>query len=120
MLPSPPLYLHLLPNSDRKTITLITSPPLATFELEPLAFFDAQSRLHGLQLHAIGMHRVSEEEADILKFVRTPEGKGVGVLRSTGGEVWQTTERGSNMVRAGSWSFGDLIVVLNRGEPFYI
>jgi hypothetical protein len=119
-IPSPPSCLYLLPGSDGETITLITSPPLATFELEPLAFFDAHSKLSGLQLRAEGIGPTPEEESEISKFVRTPEGKGVGVIRLTGGEVWQTIERGSKMTRAGTWTTGDLIVVLNGGTPICI
>ena len=89
---------------------------MTTFELEPLAFFDAPSRLNGLQLRAKGMDRVSMNEAEILKFVRTPEGKGVGVLRSSGGETWRSTERGSALVRTGSWSSGEFVVVLKGGK----
>jgi hypothetical protein len=94
----------------------VTLPPLATYELSPLAFFDAQSQLSGLEVRAKGLDRVSEEESEILQFVRTAEGKGVGVLRSSGGEVWTAVKHGSNLVRSGTWTSADLVVVLDSGK----
>jgi hypothetical protein len=97
----------------------VTSSPLATFELDPSAFFDGQAKFNGLQLRAKSIDRVSMEDTEILKFIRTPEGKGVAVLRSSGGEIWRFTERGSTMIRMGSWSSGDFVVVLRGGKSIH-
>ncbi|TFK36859.1 RAVE protein 1 C terminal-domain-containing protein [Crucibulum laeve] len=113
--PHPPSYLYLLPNPDPGLITLATTPPLAAFDLSPLSFFDAQS--NGLRPTAKGLDRVPEEDSDIIRFVRTPEGKGVGVLRSNrGGGAWRIVERGTKLVRAGNWSNADFVVVLEKGR----
>lgn len=112
-LSSPVPCLYLLPNPGQTSITLVTSPPLVTFSLELLAFFDGNS--DGMRVVAEGLERVPEEESQIVRFVRTPEGKGVGVLRSNGGEAWRVVEQGSKLVRAQRWSAADLVVVLKNG-----
>ncbi|KII93785.1 hypothetical protein PLICRDRAFT_101217 [Plicaturopsis crispa FD-325 SS-3] len=115
-LPHPPSFLYLFPNSDNTSITLVTSPPLATYELDPLSFFDDNPK--GLVPLAQGPDRAPEEESRILRFIRTPEGRGVGVVRTDGGEVWQTPANGSNLLKRGRWPAADLAVVLQNGEQF--
>jgi hypothetical protein len=95
---------------------VVTLHPLTTYELSPLAFFDAQPQLSGLTVRAQGLDKVHEEESEILQFVRTAEGKGVGVLRFSGGEVWTAVKHGSSLVRGGTWRSADLVVVLDNGE----
>lgn len=117
-LPGPPTHMYLVPNinidNDPSTVTLAMTSPLTTFTLSPMAFFDAQS--DGLHLLAKAMERVPEEESPIVRFVRTPEGKGVGVIRENGGgEAWRLVEHGSRLVRAGSWEAADHVVVLEGG-----
>lgn len=55
------------------------------------------------------------EGGTIVRFVRTPEGGGVGVLREGGrGEVWGVGSGG--LERRGAWSGdGDFVVVLDGG-----
>ena len=65
---------------------------------------------------ARGMDRVEEEERKIVRFVRTPEGKGVGVIREEGGEAWVVRGRGTRLGRAGRWDKGDHVVVLDGGQ----
>lgn len=64
------------------------------------------------------MDRVPEEESKIAEFVRTPEGKGVGVIREDGGEAWIVKERGTMLGRAGRWVKGDHVVILDGGDHF--
>lgn len=95
----------------------MTSPPLATYELDPLSFFDDNPK--GLVPLAQGPDRAPEEEARILRFIRTPEGRGVGVVRTDGGEVWQTPANGSNLLKRGRWPAADLVVVLQNGTDSF-
>ncbi|KDR85351.1 hypothetical protein GALMADRAFT_132054 [Galerina marginata CBS 339.88] len=113
---NPPSYLYVLPSPDPMLLTLITSPPLMSMDLSPLAFFDARS--HGLRLNSLCLERIPEEESEIIRFIRTPEGKGVGALRVRGGETWQVHEHGTKLVRAGSWDQADFVVVLAQGRQF--
>lgn len=83
-------------------------------DLSPLAFFDARS--HGLIVNSTCLDRIEEEESEIVRFIRTPEGKGVGALRLDGGDIWRITERGTKIVRAGKWNQSDFVVVLAQGE----
>lgn len=83
-------------------------------DLSPLTFFDARS--HGLQVNSQCLERVPEEESEIIRFIRTPEGKGVAALRLGGGDVWQVHKRGTKLVRAGCWDQADFVVVLDHGK----
>lgn len=113
----PPSYLYVLPNPDLTLLTLVTSPPLMSIDLSPLLFLGAQSQ--ALHLASKVVERIPAEESEILRLVRTPEGKGVGVLRKNGGgEAWRTVERGSKLVRSVRWSNAEFVVVLEHGK-FY-
>jgi len=85
-----------------------------SMDLSPLSFFDARS--DGLRVNSAGSERIPEEESEIIRFIRTPEGKGVGALRVRGGETWRITERGTKIVRSGSWDKADFVVVLDLGK----
>ncbi|KAH7928501.1 hypothetical protein BV22DRAFT_1004629 [Leucogyrophana mollusca] len=116
LFPEPPSYLCLLPKPNSRQLTLVTSNPLSTYELSPLCLFDGQYRSMRRQVQ--GLARVPEEEYKILRFVRTPAGRGVAVVRTNGGDVWRVTQGGSNLARAGRWSSADHIVVLDGGKLF--
>ncbi|KAG6911550.1 hypothetical protein DXG01_011852 [Tephrocybe rancida] len=115
-LPTPPENLLVLPNTDPCKLTIAASSPLATFDLSPMSFFDAQS--DGLKLSSSTLPRVPGEESKIVQLVRTPEGAGVGIVRSTGGEAWRVIKNGTQLVRAKAWSSADHVVVLQRGRTF--
>jgi hypothetical protein len=106
--------MYLLPDPRGATITLVTASPLASFTLAPAAFFDAQQ--NGLQLNARGIEMMPGETNDIIGFVRTPEGKAVGVMRTHGGEVWRVVDGGGRCVRTARWETADLVVVLDKGS----
>ena len=111
---SPPSYLYLLPNSDPTMLTLVTSTPLMTFHMSPLAFFDAQS--HGLEYISSFPQQSAEKEDTITRLVRTPEGQGVGVLRANGtGEAYTVTKRSTELTQCGKWIATDFAVTLWKG-----
>ncbi|KAJ7099614.1 RAVE protein 1 C terminal-domain-containing protein [Mycena crocata] len=114
--PGPPRYMHLLPKADRAMVTLVTSSPLRTFDFSPMLFLDAH--VDGLCLRSQTMEAVSAEESHIVRFVRTPEGSGVGVVRTNGGEAWRVVGDGSKLIRSGRWSTADHIVVLDGGRSY--
>lgn len=93
---------------------MVTSTPLATFEVLPLAFFDGQSS--GMHLIAKGLDRVPQEESKIRRLVRTPAGRGVAVARADGGEVWKVIEGGSQLARGIRWSNAEHVVVMDGGK----
>ncbi|RDB29031.1 Regulator of V-ATPase in vacuolar membrane protein 1 [Hypsizygus marmoreus] len=114
-LPGPPSYLSVFPNSDPSMVTLAISSPLAVFNLSPMSFFDAQSE--GLHLTSKTIERIPAEESEIVRFVRTPEGRGVGVLRTSGGgETWRVVEHGARLVRSTTWKSADHVIVLQGGR----
>lgn len=108
-----PAHLYVLPTPEKDGLTLVTSPPLSTYALSPLPFFDARSE--GLKASVQSSSQVTEEESPISRFVRTSDGKSVGVIRASGGEIWKVQQRGSKLSRAGSWSAADLFVILDSG-----
>jgi hypothetical protein len=108
-----PTHLCVLPGPDRTSLTFVTSTPLASFSLIPSTFFDGKPG--GLSLCAHNLPRVAEEEFKIIKLVRTPAGRGIGVIRSDGGEAWKVVDKGSRLQRVGRWPPADLVVVLDGG-----
>jgi hypothetical protein len=115
-LPSPPRHLYLLPNQNRTFLTLVISPTLTTFDLSPLHFFD--TRFGGLRICARTIERVPGEDLKITRLVRTPEGNGIGVIRSEGGETWSAVKDSSDLARVGKWPTADLVAVLDGGMGF--
>ncbi|KAJ8594840.1 hypothetical protein M405DRAFT_857819 [Rhizopogon salebrosus TDB-379] len=109
-----PSHLYFFPHPDVTRLILVTSPPLATFEVSPLAFFDGQSS--GLHLIAKGLDRVPQEESEIRRLVRTPAGRGLAVARADGGEVWRVVGGGSQLARERRWSNAEHVVVLDGGK----
>ena len=86
-------------------------------DLSPLAFFDAQSQ--GLNLNSKALQRIDAEESEILRFIRTPEGNGVGALRVDGaGEAWKVAQHGSSLTCVGNWNHADFVVPLSFGNLF--
>ncbi|TFY65144.1 hypothetical protein EVJ58_g2168 [Rhodofomes roseus] len=133
LLPSPPpAHLYVLPApSDYGTLTLVTSPPLAAYVLSPLPFFDA--RADGLRLVARGADQILQDpreavdhsRREVVRFVRTPEGEGVGAVYADGsGEVWCLKRGGGGLQRRGKWHVSeeadkvDQVVVLDGGTCF--
>ncbi|KAK7059134.1 regulator of (H+)-ATPase in vacuolar membrane [Paramarasmius palmivorus] len=119
LLPSkPPGYLYILPNHKNPTqITLVTTPPLASYALSLSEFCDAKP--NGLNCFAKQPERVPTEEATISTLIRTPEGTGVGVIRRNGGgDSWTLDHGSSNLLRREAWESADHVVVLDRGDTF--
>lgn len=107
--------IYLVSSPTACAPTLISSPPLTSHTLSPLDFFESAER--GLEIQSRQLARVKEEDWDILGFVRTPDGRGLGVSRSHGGgDVWRLDN--SHLVRSGSWQKADLVVVLDGGMVF--
>lgn len=123
MLPPQISYLTLLPHPTMPSqLQLIVAHPLMTFSLSPLSFFDAHA--HGLKLESSASYvgeEVSESRGEIEKLVRTPEGRGVGVLRASGGgESWRLSEGGRRLTKKATWTKADYVVVLHSGMPKYV
>ncbi|KAF9015532.1 RAVE protein 1 C terminal-domain-containing protein [Cyathus striatus] len=115
--PSMPTHLYTTPGSHSTLLTIISTSPLASFDLSPLSFFDVHA--DGLKEIAKGASHVIAEDSEISRFVRTPEGKGVAVLKTDGaGDVWTIAESGTQLVHSGSWKSADFVVVLDEGRQF--
>jgi hypothetical protein len=92
-------HLHVFPNRNSPTtLTLATSSPLTAYQLDPLSFFDGHTG--GLKL----LRSIRETRNDevlprqLSRFVRTPGGQGLGIVREDGTvEVWKTTNGGRHI-----------------------
>ncbi|KAF9076123.1 RAVE protein 1 C terminal-domain-containing protein [Rhodocollybia butyracea] len=116
-LPRIPTHLYVLPDPSQSTITLVSTTPLCSYQLNLAEFFDAQPT--GLKPIGQFSDRVSAEEAEISYFVRTPEGKGVGVVRKGGsGEAWTLDQANVRLSKSDSWNTADQAVVLDHGRLF--
>lgn len=86
-----------------------------SMDFDPLSFFDPQS--NGLRLNSRASEHNPAEEAEIVRFIRTPEGIGVGALRvGGGGDAWRIVEGGTKLVRFREWERADFVVVLAKGK----
>lgn len=109
----PPSHLYLLPCGESASLTLVTSPPLRTYAISAVTLLNG--RADSFQLLAAGPERMPLEDSKILRFVRTPAGRGVAVVRADGGETWMETDCGQNLARLDSWPSADQVVVLDGG-----
>lgn len=132
-LTSSPLHLYVLPNPYAPaTLTLVTSPPITTYVLDPLPFFEGQ--IEGLRQVACGEELPNPEELKlgvdqrtVIRFERTPDGEGVGAIRLEGaGETWSVNPSGRAIKSRGRWKLDDVsnsvdnLVVLDRGIKFCV
>lgn len=127
VLPRTPGHLYVVPNPKPDSLTLLTTPPLASYELTVSQFFDARS--DGLVRIADGAKHThadnssnDDPQAEIVRYVRTPNGEGVGVIRADGcGEVWTFDwAKTVSLIKTGSWTPGtaghvDRFVVIDAG-----
>jgi hypothetical protein len=108
-----PSQLYVLPTLEKNVHTLVISPPLSTFDLSLLRFLDNPAE--GLKVCVRTFPQLPGEESPIVRFIRTPEGDSVGVIREQGGEILTVHQRGFELHKAGSWSEADIVVVLESG-----
>ena len=86
-----------------------------SMDFDPLLLFVPQS--NGLRLNSRTSEYNFAEEAEIVRFIRTPEGIGVGALRvGGGGDAWRIVEGGTKLVRFREWERADFVVVLAKGK----
>lgn len=111
------------PPSKSPTLVAIASPPIASYELDPPLFFDAQA--DGLQLLARApSSRNNARPSRIVGFLRTPEGRGFAVAREDSVEAWHLhpaaarfgNEPKTELTRLGTWPDADLVAVLDHGR----
>ncbi|TFK56949.1 hypothetical protein OE88DRAFT_1743465 [Heliocybe sulcata] len=114
-LPRTTSHFYVVPNPGKTTLTLVTAPPLATYNLLLPEFFEAKSE--GLKPIRMGPEPLEGEASRILRFIRTPEGKGVAVLREDVGQMFSVSGE-SMLVRQAAWRATDHSVVLVQGRLY--
>ena len=124
VLDSYPAHLCILPHANPNKLTLITSSPLESYEVSLVSFFDG--RPEGIKLISrIGETLANTESwelappmpssSPISRFVRTPDGQCIGVMRGEGIELQLVTERGTQLILEERSAAVDCLVVLDRG-----
>ncbi|KAI6162072.1 RAVE protein 1 C terminal-domain-containing protein [Pisolithus thermaeus] len=109
-----PSNIYILPHAELDRLTLVTSPPLRTFEVSALSLLSGQA--DSFLLCAAGLDKLPLQDSKISHFVRTPAGRGVAVVRESGGETWMVTDSGANLFQVKSWPSADHVVVLDGGR----
>lgn len=131
---------HPFPMQTAATMTLVSTPPLRSYALRPALFFGAEGA--GLKLQAAlpdrGPWEAPGAQRDIVRFIRTPEGRGVCVIRGASGEIWsvaggkgavgsggahgdatEEVEMGmQTLTMTDAWDSADFVVPLDGGRNF--
>jgi hypothetical protein len=126
-LDSSPADLCILPHPEPNKLTLITSSPLESYDVSPISFFNV--RPEGIKLIARAGRTSQDNEAwesalskpsssPISRFVRTAEGRCIGVVREEGTELLLVTERGSHLILKERFAAATNLVVLDKGKGF--
>ncbi|KAL1677484.1 RAVE protein 1 C terminal-domain-containing protein [Schizophyllum commune] len=129
VLPNVPKHLYILPQTGTTaSMTLISTPPLRTFALRPALFFGAEGAGLDLRAEVPGTHEditgTQLASRDIVRFIRTPEGRGVCVIRGSAGEVWSARNTKTHLhgphtlSLSGTWDSADFVVPLDGGRNF--
>lgn len=95
---------------------LTTCPPLTTHYLYLNPLFDGQK--DSLTLKARDNYEGCDgdlESQPIKRFVRTADGRGIGIIRANGGESWSLNGSFNELLRVGHWPDKGLLAVLNDG-----
>ena len=122
-----PTSLYILPHTNPNKLTLITCSPLESYEISPVSFFNGQPE--GIRLIArIGRTLQAAESwtpvlstsppSSISRFVRTAEGKCIGIVRKEGIELQLVSERGTQLIWKQRSSAADNLVVLDKGARY--
>ncbi|KLO15044.1 hypothetical protein SCHPADRAFT_871712 [Schizopora paradoxa] len=114
LLSSDPSHLHILRTHGAKNLITITSPPLRAYRMDPLTFFDG--RKEGMRLLSQRPSVSETESRRIRQFIRTPDGRGLAVLRTDCVETWNLSSGKHILTKVGSWPSADLVVVLDGGH----
>lgn len=98
-----------------ETLTLVVSPPIITYDLNPLLFFSGHEKDLNLLARTTDSN-IMTLQTKIQRFVRSPEGGGIGVLRLGSCETRRIPAGAENLQQIGCWSSVDLMVVLDGGK----
>lgn len=116
-LPRAPQHIYLVRDPGRTSLTLVTAPPLATYQLSLPEFFEAKAE--GLTNVQQGPESFEGESARVIRFIRTPEGRGLAVLRDGNvGQTFRLKGRGSAILKQAAWHAADHAVVLAYGKMY--
>lgn len=104
-------------------LMLITSPSLESYEISPVSFLDGQpegikpiSRIGGTAREIEPREStLSTSSSSISRFVRTPEGQCIGVMREEEIELQLVSKRGTRLVWKERSAAADSLVVLDEG-----
>ncbi len=82
--------------------------------MDPLTFFDG--RKEGMRLLSQRPMVSETESRRIRQFVRTPDGRGLAIVRTDCVETWNLSSGKHLLTKTGTWPSADLVVVLDGGR----
>ncbi len=105
--------LYITATKSLTSLNLITSSPLASYNLDVLSFFNELPD---------GMHLTAKWEEDVAleskieRLIRTPDGNSVAVLRHGSADIYSSSRREPRLRYLGSWSAFEHIAVIDSGQ----
>lgn len=82
--------------------------------MDPTKFFhDGQS---GMKLLAQGPDINESGSSKVIRYVRTPDGRGLGILREDAVESWQLCDKSCQLIHIGRLDGAKQVAVLDKGE----
>lgn len=109
-----PKHLHVLKTPHHPTIVFVTSPPLRIYEMDPTLFFADGSK--GMALLAKGPDASESDTSKVRKIVRSPDGRGLAIVREQSVEAWHVRSDVADMKRLAKWDGANLVAVLDQGK----
>jgi len=110
-----PLSLYLLPLPEKSQLLLVTTSPLTSSVLSPVEFLDAFEGKASSK-HSQSSEHVSRDVSSIKRFVRTPEGRGVGaVYEDAHVDILSISTSNRGLRHRGSCDDADFVAVLDGG-----
>lgn len=82
--------------------------------MDPLNFFEGKGE--GMTLLASGPDFNESEVSKVLRFVRTPEGRGLAIVREDSIEAWHFHSQDMDIKRVGKFPKSSLVAVLDYGK----
>lgn len=82
--------------------------------MNPALFFEDGSK--GMALLAKGPGFSESDTSRIRKIGRSPDGRGLSIVRSNSVETWHVRSDIADMKRLGTWDGADLVAVLDQGR----
>ena len=104
--------------NHQKEIMVLSSPPLKSFRLNLPVLFEDKPEGFSVLAHSTLDQSSSLYHSKIVDLVRTPDGRGLAIKRTDGGEVYSLN--GDSFVLNHCWTGAHDVVVLDKGHAYVL